>query len=415
MAKQKIHAVWGLAVFALLAFYRAEGHSAGGSQSPKDNVERYTYTCRKQGGHVIHIVTLEPQSYEAHLVKAHHKHALGRECLDVMAQRVGASIAINAGFFEIGHGQDGLPSGTLIDMDAIWALRLQPHSCLVYHHPTKQFTMRQLAPKLTVALPGLNVQPHAVNQFPDPKQVVLYTHAWGAHTLTPLQSRQEIAINAQGRITQVAHHGNLAIPAQGFVLSFPQLYDWGTPTVGVPAAIQLIPAWLGSSADYLLVRGMPVLVQDAQCNPDLAAKQQGFYTLPHARTAVGIRANGILVIVVAEHTYKQSLRSVTLGEVQEIIKRKNLPIQTLSLRALQGIVAQEMTAQEGATGLTLTALAELMLELECQSAINLDGGGSSSLWINGQIVSQAWGDEDESRGQAVLRPISDALVFLPQQ
>jgi exopolysaccharide biosynthesis protein len=40
-----------------------------------------------------------------------------------------------------------------------------------------------------------------------------------------------------------------------------------------------------------------------------------------------------------------------------------------------------------AGGYSLPELAELMQELKCQDAINFDGGGSTTLWLKGQVVN----------------------------
>jgi exopolysaccharide biosynthesis protein len=47
----------------------------------------------------------------------------------------------------------------------------------------------------------------------------------------------------------------------------------------------------------------------------------------------------------------------------------------------------------------------------CQYAINLDGGGSSTLWLEDKVVNQTIGDVDENNSQATERPVSDAIVF----
>ena len=52
-----------------------------------------------------------------------------------------------------------------------------------------------------------------------------------------------------------------------------------------------------------------------------------------------------------------------------------------------------------------------MLKQNCVSAINLDGGGSATLFIDGKYVNASVGDVDEAAGQSVLRPVSDAIVF----
>ena len=43
--------------------------------------------------------------------------------------------------------------------------------------------------------------------------------------------------------------------------------------------------------------------------------------------------------------------------------------------------------EEDSTGMTLYELAALMKELGCYNAMNLDGGGSSQMYINGKVVN----------------------------
>lgn len=59
------------------------------------------------------------------------------------------------------------------------------------------------------------------------------------------------------------------------------------------------------------------------------------------------------------------------------------------------------------TGLSLLQLAELMKELGCESAYNLDGGGSSTFWFNGKVLNKptTFGDTIAERS------ISDILYI----
>ena len=63
-------------------------------------------------------------------------------------------------------------------------------------------------------------------------------------------------------------------------------------------------------------------------------------------------------------------------------------------------------------GLTLEELAELLVALGCHTALNLDGGGSTSLVSGGRLRNRPYADIDvpERGGRAV----STALLFLPR-
>jgi hypothetical protein len=63
-------------------------------------------------------------------------------------------------------------------------------------------------------------------------------------------------------------------------------------------------------------------------------------------------------------------------------------------------------------GMTLEELAELLVALGCSSALNLDGGGSTSLVSGGRLRNRpraAW-----ERPELGGRPVSTALLFLPR-
>ena len=63
-------------------------------------------------------------------------------------------------------------------------------------------------------------------------------------------------------------------------------------------------------------------------------------------------------------------------------------------------------------GLTLEELARVLVSLGCHTAINLDGGGSTSLVSGGRLRNEPFGgwETPEPGG----RPVSTALLFLPR-
>jgi hypothetical protein len=63
-------------------------------------------------------------------------------------------------------------------------------------------------------------------------------------------------------------------------------------------------------------------------------------------------------------------------------------------------------------GLTLEELAALMAALGCSTALNLDGGGSTSLVSGGRLRNRPRGDWETP--EVGGRPVSTALVFLPR-
>lgn len=375
-----------------------------------------TYECRKESGHVIHIITLDPSQYAINFIKAHNQ-VFGRETIKSIAQRTNADIAINAGFFEIGGSQDGMPSKTLTIHKKIFGLTFQKQACLTYDQ--KDFKIQSITPHLKITIGENELSPEKTNVFSGKAEVTLYSCSWGNHTLTPLKGRKEIAIDQEGKVVEFSQQGNIEIPQNGFVLSFPFDYPLSPIKRGDKAIFHLEPSFL-QSEKVSVVTGIPSLIQEGTINPSLFQHQTSFYQSPHARTAIGIQPNGDIILVVAEHVYQKPLSTITLEDIKSIIlnnkeklvkKYKKLDVNSLTLSEVKETLIEELSTQSPAVGLTLPELAELMKNLNCEFAINLDGGGSSSLFFHNQVINRTVGDQDESMGQSVLRPISNAIVF----
>jgi exopolysaccharide biosynthesis protein len=59
-------------------------------------------------------------------------------------------------------------------------------------------------------------------------------------------------------------------------------------------------------------------------------------------------------------------------------------------------------------GINLNELAELLLELGATDAMNLDGGGSTTMFVNGKVVNKPSDKEGE-------RNVSDAILVFPRK
>lgn len=139
--------------------------------------------------------------------------------------------------------------------------------------------------------------------------------------------------------------------------------------------------------DISMVSGIPILISNKKIPPKIFEKNSDFYTQLHARTALGIKPDGKIIVVVVEHKYLKDLAQVISEEVQLF------------------------TSQAHTQGLTMLELAKLMQTLGCENAINLDGGGSSALWMSDKIINKTYGDKDEGNGIQTARPVSDAIIF----
>lgn len=119
-----------------------------------------------------------------------------------------------------------------------------------------------------------------------------------------------------------------------------------------------------------IVGGTPVLIKNGEVIKDFSPEQtiQTFLTYKHPRTAVGIKDDGTWVFVVVDGAYEKNTQ-----------------------------------------GMTMKQLAELMLSLGSVEAINLDGGGSSTMVIEGKVVNEPIGNIIEN--DKCVRKVSDAIMI----
>jgi exopolysaccharide biosynthesis protein len=119
-----------------------------------------------------------------------------------------------------------------------------------------------------------------------------------------------------------------------------------------------------------IVGGAPVLVKNGNLIEDYSPEQtlKSFLVNKYPRTAIGIRSNGEWVFVVVDGQFYGFLGGMTIKE-----------------------------------------LAQLMLDLGCIEALNLDGGGSSTMVIEGIVINEPCGEIQEDGKQ--VEAISDAILI----
>ena len=361
----------------------------------------YKYELVESNGHRVHVVVIDPNEYEASLVAGHNQ-VFGRERVGDIADRENAQIAINAGFFEIGDIEDGWPTGTLVSNGQVFGMRTTQHGCLVKRG--NKFTIEIFSPALEINFAGQKIKPAKFNKFAKGKNVFYFNSNWGPKTLSPYQSRQEMVLDAQLKVVDIANHGNNEIPQGGYVLSFPKDFDLSSFNVGQVAEFNWSPHYFVEK-DSFAVMGIPPLILNGKIRDDLSNEQR------HARTAVGVDKDGNLIAVVAEHSYKRPIAEVTTLEIQKIMEKRKIAFSDITIADAKKIILEDLSSEDEASGFTTLELAKFMQELGCIAAINLDGGGSSTLYIDGKYINKAVGDVDEAAGQAVFRPISDAIIF----
>ncbi|MGI4753210.1 MAG: phosphodiester glycosidase family protein [Janthinobacterium lividum] len=279
----------------------------------------FNYRFSEKDNNIIHILTIDPKRFNLKLVKAHNQ-VIGRETVEEIALRTNAIAAINAGFFEIAGSDDGRPSLTLMVDGKLFSLRKQMQSLLILDQDNIQITKN--SEKISVKIGDKLIIPSQVNYFSNPKDITLYNDVWASNTLTPYTNK-EILIDENFIVTGISKHGDNPIPSKGFVLSFPS--SIALPSIKTGDSVKLNLEFLDKNEKPMtfsktasMVTGIPMLVQASKSVVDKSDNNEG----SHARTAIGIRIDGVIVIVVAEHVYKQHIKDLKLAQVRSILKKK---------------------------------------------------------------------------------------------
>ena len=105
--------------------------------------------------------------------------------------------------------------------------------------------------------------------------------------------------------------------------------------------------------------------------------------------------------------------SAGMAQFDSDITDGRYPRAALGSRPTARLIAVAWTAARAHdAGLTLEELAALMAALGCEVAMNLDGGGSTSLISGGRLRNRPRGDYE--RPETGGRPVSTALLFVPR-
>lgn len=287
---------------------------------------------------------------------------MGTETVRSMSMRKNALAAVNGTYFS--------PSGELL------GLVIQDGQ--IIQNPVNERSAFALTDAGTMLLDqvsyaGMLVLPDgsecaidAVNRERGPDTLVLYTAAYGPATRTNKYGTEYVV--EAGKIIEV-RAGNAAIPLQGFVVSAHGAKEKALASLKAGDLLMvkqaLTPDW---SNVRLAVGAGPQLVKDGAIY--LTTKTEGFGNDVAGgrapRTAVGVNGQGHMLLVVVDG--RQPGYSI---------------------------------------GMTLLEMAGLMQGLGAVNAMNLDGGGSAEMVVNGAVVNRP------SDGRE--RPVGDALVFVPEE
>ncbi len=323
-----------------------------------------THRFTAAGPQVIHVVRADlSKAYLAPQLAIGDGDGFGLEPVGSIARRSKALAAINGSFFSPKGGE---PIGLLMLDGQIVSSSYYNRSVFgIRHDGTCFIDNARLLAAVRLTREDKVFIANGVNQAAMRDKIVLYTHHYGHRTRTvPDPSRREFAIARDGTILAAAT-GNMEIPRDGYVLSAQGQAIWNLKRyarVGDRADVysELNGLWRGVK---YAIGGGPTLVSRGHVN--VTAKEERFGAQiargRAPRTAIGYLGAKEVVLVTVDGRHEHSV------------------------------------------GMTLYELARYLHGIGVMDAINLDGGGSTTLVVGGRTMNRP------SDGHE--RPVNNALLI----
>ncbi len=345
----------------------------------------------------INILRIDPTKARLRMVHAMDE-AVGLETVSSLATRYGALAAVNSGYFRTTGTYRGdsvgieVLNGKLLSESnnvraAAGLIEREGKQEMIFGHlkfdgqitsgPSTKWhgrlargdTRKMRVPQAKHAIDGLN-RPRADNEL------IIFTPEFHRTTLTE-PSGLELIVRRGRIVEQRDLKGSTAIPADGFVISLAgRARQWALDNLRVGTRVKLNLNWSPTETDQTdswkkaanIIGGGPQLIKNGRVEITNAAEKilPSFVHDGHPRTAIAKLKSGQILLVTVDG--RQPGESI---------------------------------------GMSLTMLADLLIEFGAVEAINLDGGGSTTMVIRNKLVNKP----SDATGE---RPVSDAILVFPR-
>ena len=276
-----------------------------------------------------------------------------RRTISSIAKNNNAVVALNGTYFK---PQTGVPLGTLMINEKMYTGPI--HDRVAMGIFDDHFDLARVSLDASIAGGEKLIKVNNINQ---PRMlsthVIVYTPDWGQYS--PAAPKYGVGLQViDGKITK-ASANPVEIPENGFVISGPKSILYALLDKKV-AKLQLntTPEWKGVKH---IISGGPYLVKDGEVFVDMTAQKLQSIGGRNPRSAIGYTADNNVILVAVD-------------------------------------------GREGSSiGMTLMELANFMKSIGCVGAINLDGGGSTVMYVNGKVVNKP-----QMKGGI---PLSNAIIL----
>lgn len=306
--------------------------------------------------------------------------AIGMEKTSSMAARHGAIAAINAGFFRLDRSLfAGDAVGLLMIDKSIYSDSYAGRVALMIKNKTDKTDVSIERANVNYSL-RINKKDYEIglNRQRGDNDLVLFKPEFHRTTLTN-ENGVEFVVRRNKIVEIFNKKGSNPIPPNGYIISASgkkgeellQILKVGKKvdiTIAHSSPVEMIPNLTFGQAEDIIA-GVPQLIKNG--NIEITWEQEksskAFVETRHPRTAVAKLKDGKFLMVTVDG--RQPEHSI---------------------------------------GINLNELAALLLELGATDAMNLDGGGSTTMFLDGKIVNKPSDKEGE-------RSVSDAILVFPRK
>lgn len=331
----------------------------------------------------IHIARLNRAQKNLRLVEslAHHQ-VLGVAPVSAIAKAFPAAqgqplVAINAGFcIRTKNAYQGVPRGigkeapaAMVIVEGEIVSAPSKYSFWVNEDGTMHFG--RFDSRFNVTLPDGSVLPIGLNNECTPDGVMLYTHLLGTSTRATNHLEVVLEEASQKRLSWRV--------GESCVLQVRELNPTGNTALSPHTAVLGFGAEMAAKASGLK-RGDKIRVK--------------LETAPALKNVV-TACHAIFPIV-------ENGRPLEAFDTNDVMKHKNPRTAIGFNEKYFFMVVVDGRQKQLSLGMTARELAEFMALLGCTEAMNLDGGGSSTFWMQGRTRNSVPGGKERVRGDALV-------------
>ncbi|MFE0796071.1 sporulation domain-containing protein [Streptomyces sp. alain-838] len=357
----------------------------------------------------VDVLTIDPREFRGSLDASYGPDLENRETTSDLSTRAGATAAVNAGFFVLDPkaGAPGDPAGVGVYDGRLLSEPVAGRPGLVLHDNGRRTEVTRLTWQGRVSTGATSLPLNGINRVPglirncggttgdaptslplhdvtctNPDELVTFTPEYGSRT--PTGEGLEAVLDAHDRVTELrSPRGGTLPPGGSSVQATGRRVADLTALAHIGDRLRISTTLLDERGHRVsptsktdILNAGPELVRDGRLHvtpatdgmvhPDDPSWYYGWVHKRNPRTLAGVDAAGRTVLVTADGRSTESL-GLSIGESAEVAK-------SLGLR----------------------------------DAVNLDGGGSTTMVTDGTVIN----DPSDAAGE---RPVGDALLILPRR